>query len=55
VGQNTHGQCDTDDWTDIVQVAAGYGHTVGLRANGMVVAVGQNAFGQCNVDSWLLI
>jgi hypothetical protein len=33
-------------------IAAGAGHTVGLKANGRVVAVGRNAEGQCNVGSW---
>ncbi len=33
-------------------VAAGAGHTVGLKADGRVVAVGRNDYGQCNVGSW---
>ncbi|HSW56945.1 MAG TPA: hypothetical protein VLH15_00925 [Dehalococcoidales bacterium] len=33
-------------------VAAGYGHTVGLKADGTVVAVGDNDYDQCNVDGW---
>jgi alpha-tubulin suppressor-like RCC1 family protein len=33
-------ECDVGDWTDIIQVATGYSHTVGLRSNGTVVAVG---------------
>ena len=33
-------------------VAAGSVHTVGLKADGTVVAVGQNSYGQCNVNSW---
>ena len=33
-------------------VGAGDSHTVGLRADGTVVAVGENTFGQCNVSSW---
>ena len=49
VGYNEYGQCDVDDWTDIVQVAAGYIHTVGLRSDGTVVAVGYNDDGQCDV------
>jgi alpha-tubulin suppressor-like RCC1 family protein len=35
-----------------VQVAAGYAHTVGLKADGTVVAVGHNDYGQCNVSEW---
>jgi alpha-tubulin suppressor-like RCC1 family protein len=33
-------ECDVGEWTDIIQVAAGYIQTVGLRADGTVVAVG---------------
>jgi len=34
------------------ELAAGDWHTVGLKADGTVVAVGWNAFGQCNVGGW---
>ena len=34
------------------RVAAGYRHTVGLRADGTVVAAGNDSFGQCDVESW---
>lgn len=43
------------DWTNIVQVEAGYRHTVGLRADGTVVAVRDSVdtdYGECNVDGW---
>ena len=33
-------------------IACGNYHTVGLRADGTVVATGMNDCGQCNVDSW---
>ena len=33
-------------------VSAGYSHTVGLKADGTVVAVGYNWYGQCDVDGW---
>ena len=33
-------------------VSAGGAHTVGLRADGTVVAVGDNGRGQCNVSGW---
>ena len=39
-------------WTDIVKVAAGYHHTVGLESDRTVVAVGDNLEGQCDVGSW---
>ncbi|MBM3132385.1 MAG: hypothetical protein FJZ95_05065, partial [Chloroflexi bacterium] len=33
-------------------VAAGNGHTVGLKSDGTVVAVGENDDGQCDVTGW---
>ena len=33
-------------------LAAGYRHTVGLKADGTVVAVGYNEYGQCDVSGW---
>jgi tetratricopeptide (TPR) repeat protein len=33
-------------------IAAGYDHTVGLRADGSVVAAGHNDEGQCDVSNW---
>ena len=33
-------------------ISAGYYHTVGLKADGSVVAVGRNDDGQCEVSSW---
>ena len=52
VGDNGHGQCNVDSWTDIIAVSAGLYHTIGLKADGTVVAVGDNQYGQCDVDSW---
>jgi hypothetical protein len=40
------------EWFDIIQVAAGWHHTVGLKSDGTVVAVGYAAWGQCNVGNW---
>ena len=34
------------------RIAAGSNHTVGLKADGTVVAVGWNIYGQCNVSDW---
>src|SRR5690348_18009847 len=39
-------------WRDVVAVAAGSYHTVGVTAAGRVVAVGSTAFGQCDVAGW---
>ena len=37
-GGNDFGQCDVENWTNIVAVSAGGNHTVGLRSDGTVVA-----------------
>ena len=51
-GSNSHGQCDVQGWSDVVAVAAGSLHTLGLRDDGTVLAAGCNEFNQCNVDLW---
>jgi alpha-tubulin suppressor-like RCC1 family protein len=53
-GTNSDGQCFTNtyDWRDMAAVSAGSGFTVGLRADGTVLAVGRNDFGQLNVKGW---
>jgi alpha-tubulin suppressor-like RCC1 family protein len=52
VGYNGDGRCNIDTWIDITQIAAGYGHTAGVRIDytGAVV-VGDNTYGQLNVVS----
>ena len=56
VGLNTYGQCDVEDWTDIVAISAGGYHTVGLKADGKVVGTSPPRayldYGQCNVSGW---
>ena len=52
MGYNGEGQCDVDDWTDIVAISAVGYYTVGLKADGTVVAVGDNTDGQCEVSDW---
>ena len=52
-GWNYYGQCDVEDWTDIVAVAAGDCHTVGLRRDGTVLVTGADNAAQCRgVDTW---
>ncbi len=52
VGLNDNGQINVGAWTDIVAVAAGWNHTVGLKSDGTVVAVGLNDKGQIDVGAW---
>ena len=51
-----------EEWSDIIHISAGggtpingysTGHIVGIRKDGMVVAVGQNSLGQCDVENWI--
>lgn len=39
-------------WTDIVAIAAGGMHAVGLKSDGTVVAAGDSEGSQCNVGDW---
>ena len=50
--EDNDGQCNVDDWTDIIKVSAGWNHTVGLKADGTVLATGYNGFDECEVSSW---
>ncbi len=52
VGNNTWGECDVNDWTDIVAIDSIHDHTIGLKSNGTVVAVGDSYDGECDVDKW---
>jgi len=55
LGDNDLGCCDVGGWTDIIQVEAGYRHTVGLKADHTVVAVRDKEdtdYGECNVGGW---
>ena len=47
-GDNTEGQCDVEEWKDIVAVSSGYWNTAGLKADGTVVLAGH----PCDVSSW---
>lgn len=59
-GSNLNGQCNVRSWSNIISVAAGWYHTVGLKADGAVVAVcnlkteldGRYYNKQCDVEQW---
>ena len=46
------GQCDTEEWTDIVDVHISEGITLGLKSDGTVVATGMNYYGECDTEEW---
>ena len=52
VGDNSNGQCNVQDWTDIVAVSVASRHTASLKSDGSVAAVGDNFYNQCNVQDW---
>lgn len=51
-GSNSHGQCNVDDWQDVVSLCLSELNTYGLKYDGTVLAAGSNAFSQCDVSSW---
>lgn len=51
-GDNSCGQCDTGDWTEVRAVAAGAWHSAALLADGTVVCTGRNSEGQCDTGDW---
>ena len=56
VGDNSFGQCDLSDWTEIVALSASAAHTAGVKADGSVIVSGMNKggniYGQCNTQEW---
>ncbi len=58
-GYNSYGQCDVNDWKDIVAISNSYKHTIGLKSDGTVIATNYKGdedknCGQCNVKNWKL-
>lgn len=61
VGNGRAGECNVDDWENVVAVAVGNvhsaantgkAHTVGLRSDGTVLATGWNGDHQCELGEW---
>ena len=52
IGSNRWGECDVEDWNDIVEIGTEGWNTYGLRGDGTVVAAGDNRYGQCNISNW---
>lgn len=51
-GDNESGQIDLKAWNNLISIAGGDRHTVGLRVDGTVMAAGQATLGQCDVKGW---
>lgn len=51
-GRNDEGECNTDNWTDVIAIAAGDGHTVGLKSDGSVVVTGDTKGRNQNIIKW---
>ena len=51
-GDYSRGQCEVEQWRDVVEVAAGSTQTLGLRTDGTVLATGNDDDGQCSVAAW---
>ncbi len=52
IGNNDYGQCDVEDWKDIVAISTNSFYTVGLKSDRTVVAVGNIVDEECNVKDW---
>ncbi len=52
VGDNGFGQCNVDNWTDIVAISAGDFHTVGLKSDGTVVTTLTNVESFNEISEW---
>lgn len=50
-GYNFYG-CDVSNWNNIITLAAGFEHAVGLKTNLTVVTTGNNEDGACDVSEW---
>ena len=44
-GNNTHGECSVENWSDVVQVCAGNGFTAGLTYDGKILIAGDTSRG----------
>jgi alpha-tubulin suppressor-like RCC1 family protein len=51
-GSHSGTALNVSQWSVAPMVATGWGHTVGLKSDGTVVAMGRNDEGQCQVSSW---
>ena len=52
LGYGNGGYANVYSWKDVVSVAAGAEHTVGLKSDGTLLVAGSNSNGQCDVSDW---
>ena len=52
VGANEEGQCNVDDWDNIIAISAGDFHTVGLKSDHTVVTTQEDSLIQQEISSW---
>ena len=43
-GNNEHGQCDLQDWTNILYVIADFDLTIGVKTDGTLVVAGKTEY-----------
>ena len=48
-GENKQGECNVNAWKNMISIAAGYDHTIGICDTGEIFATGYNGKGQCNI------
>ena len=52
IGNNSDNQSNLSHWDNVIAISAGGFHSVGLRADGTVIAEGQYSYGEINVSGW---
>lgn len=52
VGTNEQGQCNVDEWSDLIAISAGDYHTVGLKSDGTVLTTDPDPSVQAEISSW---
>jgi len=54
IGDNSRGQCDVENWKDVVRVSAGDWYTVGLKSDGSILITGNNFLNTYYIDSKII-
>lgn len=51
-GINMDGQCNVEEWNNLLSISAGWSHTIGLKTDGTVIAAGYHGDDRCDVENW---